>query len=90
MEVEVAADRPLDAKEGTPTTPTTTSSSPRDFEPVSDYTFAELAELVLAEHAAAIASGVVAAPAAAPAAPAPAKRVRGESPGDMERFDWAI
>ena len=91
MEVEVAADRPLDAAGGdaaATAAPAPSSSSPRDFEPVSDYTFAELAELVLAEHAAAVAAVDA---SAAPTAPAPStKRVRGESPGDMERFDWAI
>jgi hypothetical protein len=67
--------------------------SPRDIEPGSDYTFAELANLVLAEHAAALAAGGgVAGAAAAAAVPAAAKRVRGESPAeeDMERFDWTI
>ena len=90
MEVEVAADRPLDAAgaadAAAPRPPPT--SSPRDFEPVSDYTFAELAELVLAEYAAAVAAGDAAAAVTLP--PPTTKRVRGESPGDMERFDWAI
>jgi len=89
MEVEAATTAEQDS-------PRLHHAPPTDFEPVSDYGFAELAALVLGERAAALGGeegGGGGVPAPAASAHVTGKRVRGasdEGGEDMDSFVWTI